>query len=322
MPSDKPTATAGAVPPSGGAESPPEVTAASFTGGTGSPGVTSIDIGQLASILMQAKGPIIDRLGRALPKFSGDGTLDVAEWLDDLERRCKVERVGPEEVVDFLLEGNAARMFRALRVSEASQWEVVKGALLAQYGLSRQEAYRRFTDRQLQAGEAVDVYMDDLQRLGARVGAKPEDMFFRVKFLEGLPSSTHKWAVMLPEVYTSDFDKLLSKVRDRLSAQRAATGHANNSKTNVVAAASKKPGLVCPRCTGPHRVRDCTQSRRKAKAVPSSSSKKDSLCFRCKKPGHFARDCQEPAAAAAGSGFHEEGVARGTTPSNVETMEE
>ena len=92
---------------------------------SGSPGAAIVDIGQLVSILMQAKGPIIDRLGRALPKFSGDGTLDVSEWLDDLERRCKVERVGPEEVVDFLLEGNAARVFRALRVSEASQWEMM-----------------------------------------------------------------------------------------------------------------------------------------------------------------------------------------------------
>ena len=55
-----------------------------------------VDIGTLASILMQAKGPIIDRLERALSKFSGDGTLDVSEWLDGLERRCKAERVSPE----------------------------------------------------------------------------------------------------------------------------------------------------------------------------------------------------------------------------------
>ena len=285
-----------------------------------------IDIGQLASILMQAKGPIIDRLGRALPKFSGDGTVDVSEWPDGFERRCKSEQVEPQEVVDFLLEGNAARVFRALRVSEASQWEVVKGVLLSQYGMPRQEAYRRFTSRQLAPGEAVDVYVDDLQRYGARMEVKTDNMVFRIKFLEGLLPSIHKWAVMLPEAYTSDFDTLLSKVRDRLSAQRAASGQSGSGQTTRVAAASKRQGLVCPRCQGPHRVRDCTQRRRSKASMsgtPSSSSR--NLCFNCKKPGHFARECPDSHVTVASSGdagFSVEAVERGTATSVGETMEE
>ena len=84
---------------------------------------TTVDIGHLASILMQPREPIIGRLMRALLKFRSDayGTVDVSEWLSDLERHSKAELVLPEDVIDFLLEGNAARLFQALQVSVASQ---------------------------------------------------------------------------------------------------------------------------------------------------------------------------------------------------------
>ena len=138
---------------------------------TGSPAPASyaealVDVRQLASILMASKGPIIDRIARQVRKFEGDGTIDVTEWLKDVDRLCLVERVRPTEVVEHLLGGGALRLFRSLMVSEANQWDVVKATLLSQYGLDPQEAYGRFTARKLLPGEVVDIYIDDLVRLG------------------------------------------------------------------------------------------------------------------------------------------------------------
>ena len=45
----------------------------------GASGSSVVDMAMLASILMQARGPIIDRLERAVAKFCGDGTRDVSQ---------------------------------------------------------------------------------------------------------------------------------------------------------------------------------------------------------------------------------------------------
>ena len=66
--------------------------------------------------------------------------------------------------------------------------------------------------------------MDDLQHCSARMEAKTLDMYSRVKFIEGLLPSIHKWALMVPDIYMSDNDKFVPKLRDRMSAQKAASG--------------------------------------------------------------------------------------------------
>ena len=48
-------------------------------------------------------------------------------------------------------------------MSEASNWDVVKGHLLAEYAMPRQEAWRMFTACQLEAGDSVDEYLDRLE---------------------------------------------------------------------------------------------------------------------------------------------------------------
>ena len=224
-----------------------------------------------------------------------------------------------------------------MMVSEASQWSVVKAALLAEYALPRQEAWRRFTARQLGADEAVDVYLDDLERLGTRVGLGPEDLAFRVKFYEGLPPSEYEWAVMREGAYTAKFATVVTDLRSRLATRRAALGRGDRKATLAAAASGKQQRsdgseVRCYRCDGPHRVRLCPKKPKqgssketsvRSKELPARGSKgTGSVCFRCRKPGHYARACPATAVAVetlcAESDFRLEDAQRGAASSRME----
>ena len=70
----------------------------------------------------------------------------------------------------------------------------------------------------------MDVYLDQLERFGGRIGLTPGDLAFRVKFYEGLPTSVYEWAVSQESAYTADFGAVLAHVRDRLVTKRAVSG--------------------------------------------------------------------------------------------------
>ena len=55
------------------------------------------------------------------------------------------------------------------------------------------------------AGEALDIYVDDMEKLGECVGLGPGDLYFRLQFYEGLPLALHEWAVSMENVYSGDF---------------------------------------------------------------------------------------------------------------------
>lgn len=286
---------------------------------------------QLCSAIVAARGPILDRVERAVGKFSGSGE-DVATWLDNLERRCGLESVSPGEIIEYLLDGSAVRVYRQMTVAEASQWEVVKARLMVEYGLPRHEAYRQFKARQLQPGEAVDVYADDLQRLAARLELRSDTMVFKAQFYDGLPARDFEWAVTRPDAFTASFTTTLGMVRERMSAQKSVAkrrrdgSHQGNA---VVAGAATKEGdpQGCFRCGGTHMVRNCKESRAarsrsrgRPSAKKSAVRKQVGACFKCGKFGHFARNCSVAVAVAAEKAdFQEGGESGGNPPPVMET---
>ena len=281
-----------------------------------------IDARVLASILNQARGPILDRLRHHLPPFAGDGVVEVAEWLVAYERLCEVEHVAPTDLLTYMLAGNAARVYSRMMVGEASDWEVVKAVLTAEYAMPRQEAWRRYVNCRLEAGDTVDVYLGRLEQLGGRLGLTLNDMAFRVKFYEGLPASIYEWAVTHEQAYTADFGSVLTRVRDRIVSRRAVEGRAYSAV--VTAASSKRQGSSsgCYRCGGGHRVKQCPmKSTGKGIAPKKASSKKKVACFRCGSTKHLVKDCPEPPPSAGAldrQNFHSQDEDRGGPSSAME----
>ena len=281
-----------------------------------------VDASILASILSQARRPIVDRLRRQLSPFAGDGVVEIAEWLIAYERLCEVMHVAPTDLLTYMLSGNAARVYCSMRVGEASNWEVVKAVLTAEYAMPRQEAWRRYVNCKFEAGETVDVYLGRLERLGDRLGLTLNDLAFRVKFYEGLPASVYEWVVTHEQAYTADFGLVLTRVRGRMVSRRAVEGRAHSA---VVAAASGKQqgsSSGCYRCGGGHRVKQCPmKSTVKGSTPKKAPSKKKEACFRCGSTKHFVRDCPEPPPSASAldrQNFHSEGGDRGGPSSAME----
>ena len=154
-----------------------------------------VDARVLASILNQAKGHILTRIRQLLPKFTGDGSTEVTVWLAELQRLCELEQVAPTEILMYMLGDNVARVLSKMRVAEVSQWDVVKAALVVEYAMPRQEAWRRFTTCRIEDSDTIDVYMNRLERFGGRVAMSNYDLTFTAQFHEGLPTSAYEWAV-------------------------------------------------------------------------------------------------------------------------------
>ncbi|XP_067931095.1 uncharacterized protein [Watersipora subatra] len=161
-------------------------------------------------------------------------------------------------------------------VGEASSWEVVKAALVAEYAMPQQEAWRQFVNCQFGAGNTVDVYLDCLEQFGKRLGMFSDDLGFRVKFYEGLPSSVYEWAIAHEHAYSADFGSVLA--RNRLG-RKSAAGKKSEASAN----------RDCFRCgSTEHLVASCPRQR--------------------------ARDDLAVGSASGGSGFHEEGADRAARP--------
>ena len=141
-----------------------------------------IDASVLASIINQARSPILDGLHHQLIPFAIDGIVEVEEWLVAYERLCRVEYVVPMDLLIYMLASNAMGIYSRMTVGKASDCPVVKAVLTAKYAIPRQAACCSYVNCRLEASETVDVYLSCLEQLGGRLGLTLNDLVCKVKF--------------------------------------------------------------------------------------------------------------------------------------------
>jgi len=90
-----------------------------------------------------------------------------------------VENISPTDLLVYMLGGNAARVYSRMMVGEAPQWDVVKAALMAEYAIPRQEAWRKVLFSTMEEGDTLDTFLDRLERFSRRVGMSCNDPSFR-----------------------------------------------------------------------------------------------------------------------------------------------
>ena len=140
-----------------------------------------------------------------------------------------------------------------------------KEALKQAFAVDKFTAYDEFTQRKLNDGEAVDVYLADLRRLAKLFGDISESVL-ACAFVSGLPDHVRRLLRAGARLDAMTLKEILTRTRAVLSDESA----------TVAAGLAPLPMEI----SNPRSVEGDTRAHTS-----------DRKCFECNQPGHFARDC-------------------------------
>ena len=210
---------------------------------------------------------------KLVPEFSGEG--DVSEWLEKVHTICYINGLRTDEDVVYIItlriKGEAYRVVQQLEMSARCSVRGVEDALLKAYEPNLYDAYNMFRAREWKEGECVDGYLSALKKLAKLAGGTNERMI-TAAFVAGLPKDVQ--CVIRSGMGATEMQ--LKDVVDQARQIVNKRGLENAERCLAVAEERRRAPPTCFRCkkTG-HFNRNC----------PTIT------CFRCDKHGHMARAC-------------------------------
>ena len=211
------------------------------------------------SVSTMDKRPTVLKL---VPEFSGEG--DVSEWLEKVHTICFLNDIRADDdvvyVITLRLKGEAYRVVQQMDLASRCSRERVQAALLTAYEPNLYDAYNMFRARQWKEGECVDGYLSALKKLAELAGGAEERMVMAA-FVGGLPTDVQ------------------AVIRSGMGANHLRLKDVVDQARQIV----NKRGL--------ENAAKCLAVMDGQKFMDRDRPRTPPTCFRCKKTGHFSRNC-------------------------------
>lgn len=211
-----------------------------------------------------------------------DGRSDFSEWIKRFELVADLQGITKlESFLPLFLIGDAYSLYESLNDADKKKYETTKSALTKAFCPTMFAAFEAFTTRRYQHGEAVDVYLSDLRRLGKLVASDLPDNWIKCAFLAGLPEEVKLQMKAATAVDSMDLSKVVDRARTIMSVVEAPlTGMVAKTKVEYSTRQPLRPPRKCFLCGEiSHLARSCPLR------------KKTVTCFACGEAGHRVAEC-------------------------------
>lgn len=204
---------------------------------------------------------------------------DVVECLQKAELVAKLTQI--KDVASFVplyLEEGALGVYLEMKTEEQGNFEQIKKRLKEAFTDNEFMAYSKLRELRW-TGESVDVFANELRRLGRTCGLEGTGLehIVRLAFVTGFPESVSNDLQQVVGVQTKiSVAELVGRARI-LTANKGGGGIGVSAPamTSGLETGAKRVSKGCYTCGGPHLARDCDKSNRKKSVV----------CYRCGRRG-------------------------------------
>ena len=152
------------------------------------------------------------RLSEIVSKFTGEG--DVAAWIRQVRIAKRVMKLEDEELADLAslaLKDKAFAVYEELEETDKTNFEKIAEALMTAFAEDPISAQIAAGDRKYVSGEGVDVFLNEVKRLG-RI-AKANETTVKFWFITGLPDQVKKQLRATPKIHELALPKVLDMAR-------------------------------------------------------------------------------------------------------------
>ena len=187
-----------------------------------------------------------------------------------------------EKVLPLFLTGEAFAVYDGLAMKDKNDYEALKASLTKAFSLNKFSAYEAFVSRRLAQGEAVDVYLSELRRLGRLVSKDLPEEWLKCAFVNGLPDDVKLQLKAATAVDSMAVAAVVERARIILSVMDSATGMVAKS----IGARARDPKKLPKETRGCYVCGETTHFARKC------PRRRKLTCFACGEDGHRAADCE------------------------------